>query len=96
MNTFIFTVDQNGEAVVAQTYCKTVIIRENDQTVNVLQPYLVNTPGGSQQNILPGDKFTFIESGYAPGTIVGYVQLINTASVNFAQIEVNEWVVPNV
>lgn len=92
-NTYLFTVDNigQGESIVVQTYCKIIRLRQNDQSVATFQPFVVRLPGPASPGARRegGDMFELANPGgsFYPGQILGYVELINAAAVQFVQEE---------
>ena len=88
--TRIFTTDAvpPDEQVIAQTYCKTIRIRENGSPTS---DFLVRAPGATDDQIarLAGSEHVFNSlsgSWFTPGAVVGFVS-VAAGSITMAQEE---------
>lgn len=91
MQPYHFPADQigNADAVVVQGTCNSVTIREQDLGAATLTRYKVYAQiGGSYVQVEAGLPFVFTQGKpYHRGDIAGYVEILDVASTEFAQIE---------
>jgi hypothetical protein len=90
MVTYLFTVDNvgQGEQIIVQSICSRIRLKQNDQSVSILQPFVVRIPGASSPAVRHegGETIEFL-GRFTPNSVLGYVELVNSAAVQFAQIE---------
>jgi len=90
MITYLFTVDNvgQGEQVIVQSLCSRIRLKQNDQSVGTLQPFVIRIPGATSPAVRHegGEAVEFL-GRFTPNSVLGYIELVNAASVQFAQLE---------
>jgi hypothetical protein len=92
--TFLFTVDAIGspEAVVAQSWCRKIMLRENNQDAATLLPFQIRIPDATSPAVRCVAGATLIikavegKRPFFQGDIVGYIETLSGSAV-FAQTE---------